>query len=48
MTGHKAELRQTDQPSMEDIVSANAGEDVIKEDGIEGVTNPTTKVLLKS
>ena len=35
VTEHNAELINKDQPSMEDSTTANAGEDVIKENGIE-------------
>ena len=48
VTGHSAELLHTNQPSIEDIITANAGEDMIKENGIEEVTNPTTRVLIKT
>ena len=48
VTEHNAELINKDQPSMEDVITANAGEDMIKESGIEEVTNPTPRVLLKT
>ena len=48
MTEHNAELINKDQPSMEDVITTNAGEDMIKEYGVDEVTNPTRKVLMKT